>query len=85
MNSFFTLTSLRDYKSLIPSPSPPQEEVRVPPLVNNSCYRATLGNNRSNDKGVGYLALLGALKYFNNRLGGAMFPTRGQDSGCRSW
>ena len=33
---------------------------------------------------MGYLALLGVLMYFNNRLGGAMLPTRGQGSDSQS-
>ena len=47
-------------------------------MVNISCHRPTLGNTRSNDKGMGYLALLGALRYVNNSPGGATLPTKGR-------
>ena len=77
----YPLTALRECKSLISS----QEQVKVAPMVNISLFcRPTLGNNRSNDKGVGYLVLLGALEYFNNKQGGAMLSTRGQGPGCRN-
>ena len=59
------------------------QRVRHDPMTSLS-LSFTLGNNRSNGKGVGYLALLGALKYFNNRLGGVVLPTRWQGPGCRS-
>ena len=80
----YILMALRDCKSLISFLSLPLEQVRVSPMVNISLHRSTLGNN-SSDKGVGCLALLGALRYLNNRLGRAALPTRGQGPDCSNW
>ena len=60
----YILMALRDCKSLISFLSLPLEQVRVSPMVNISLHRSTLGNNKSNDKGAGYLVLLGALRAF---------------------
>ena len=55
-----------------------------PPLVLHKsslgclhCHRPSLGSNRSNDKGEGYLVLLGELRVLTISLGRVMLPTEG--------